>query len=134
MQNRLKTIHETLENILEGLKRMERIKDKSGADAENKRRKFAMRQAVRSARKYGSEEVVGETPTGMNPTLPSYYAIGQQFGADLVKNKKGEYQHTPYSPTEDKALTGRPKQDEGRKELFKKTFMDTLKKRRALSK
>jgi hypothetical protein len=119
-------------NISEGLKRIRRIRDKSDKRAEESRKKFAIRQAVRSAMKYGSGQVVGRNPKGMKETLPSYYAIGQQFGADVAKNTKGEIKSTPYSPTEDMAFTGRPRQDKETTELFKKIFLDTLKKRKVL--
>jgi len=106
-----------------GLSKIKRMGDQGSA-------KFTMRQAARAANKYGSDDTF-KSPQMTKP-VPSYYGIGAQFGVDTRKDEKGEYVSTPHTPTEDKALSGNPEIDQTHQELFKKTFMNILSKRKAL--
>ena len=84
-----------------GLKKMKRksAKDPSAAG------KFAMRQGARSAAKIQDNTVVPRI-RGKGGSVPSFQAIGAQFGVDVKQDPKtGEYQNTPWTPTEDKALS-----------------------------
>lgn len=68
--------------------------------------KFAMRQGARAAAKATSGSMVPKIK-GVGGRATSSQAILAQFGADVVKDPTtGKYKSTPYTPTEDKALSG----------------------------
>lgn len=93
-------------------------------------RKFAMRQAARSASKFGSGETV--QTSRMSRPVPSFRAIGAQFGVDVSPDASGQYGSSDYTPTEDKALSGNVPQDKEAQNLFRKTFLKLLSKNKKL--
>jgi len=117
----MKSFQELMEAT--GLKKMKRrvAKDPSAAD------KFAMRQGARSAAKMQDDTVVPRI-RGKGGSVPSYQAIGAQFGVDVKQDPKtGEYHNTPWTPTEDKALdVGNPEMS---KQKFKKSFLQTFQRK-----
>jgi hypothetical protein len=115
--------------ITEKLQALRRMSSAEGPAAEEKRKKFTMRQAARAAAKYGSND---EFVTKQNKKVPSYYGIGAQFGVDTRQSPTGEYEYTPYTPTEDQALGGDLAKDKKHQELFKKTFLSMLARRKAI--
>jgi hypothetical protein len=94
--------------------------------------KFAARQGARSASKFGSSSVVPRGK-GARSEVPSYKAIGAQFGVDVEYDATGKATNTPYTKTEDSALTGNIRGDEKVQGIFKKTFLKSFRKTHARS-
>jgi hypothetical protein len=118
-----------------GLKKIKRLLDKTPsnknrAKVAEEQRKFAARQAARAAQKYGSEESV--KTSRMTKSVPSFRAIGAQFGVDVSPDASGQYGSSNYTPTEDKALSGNMKQDKEAQNTFKKTFLSVLSRSKKL--
>lgn len=111
-----------------GLKKAKRLGDKY----KGVREKFAARQGARAAAKFGSSSAVPKGK-GARSEVPSYKAIGAQFGVDVEYDATGKAQNTPYTNTEDAALTGNIRGDEKVKGIFKKTFLKSFKETHARS-
>jgi len=128
----------TFKNLLieaKGLKQLQRVLNKpitkkTKGNSEEAQRIFALRQAFRSARKFGSGDTV--KTSRMPNAVPSFRAIGAQFGVDVSPDVTGQYTSSDYTPTEDRALSGNVKQDEKTQKLFRKTFLDVLSKSKKL--
>jgi hypothetical protein len=117
----------TFKDLLIEAKGLKKVSRGKGKEAQ---RKFAMRQAARSASKFGSGETV-KTPRMSRP-VPSFRAIGAQFGVDVSPDASGQYGSSDYTPTEDKALSGNVPQDKEAQNLFRKTFLKLLSKNKKL--
>ena len=87
---------------------------------------FAMRQGVRAAEKALSGSMVPKVK-GVGGKATSSQAMLAQFGVDAMKDPiSGEYKSTPYTPTEDQALTGNGN-EEKLQGLVKQSFVNRFK-------
>ena len=131
----MKTFKEILVEA-KGLKKIKKVlakpeSKKTKGKGKEAQRKFAMRQASRAASKFGGEETV--QTKRMSKSVPSFRAIGAQFGVDVSPDASGKYGSSNYTPTEDMALSGNVKQDKEAQDLFKRTFLNVLAKSKKLS-